>query len=61
MVLYAFLFSTSFQEPFILFTLYFLSTRPVLFQGTSDFCVSPDKYLLSQTKGIIGAGEFQRE
>ncbi|XP_036937874.1 protein tweety homolog 2 isoform X3 [Acanthopagrus latus] len=23
--------------------------------GTSDFCVSPDKYLLSQTKGIIGA------
>ncbi|KAA8581342.1 hypothetical protein FQN60_002923 [Etheostoma spectabile] len=23
--------------------------------GTSDFCVSPDKYLMSQTKGIIGA------
>lgn len=22
--------------------------------GTSDFCVSPDKYLMSQTKGIIG-------
>uniref|UniRef100_H3DAD1 Protein tweety homolog n=1 Tax=Tetraodon nigroviridis TaxID=99883 RepID=H3DAD1_TETNG len=22
--------------------------------GTSDFCVSPDRYLLSQTKGIIG-------
>uniref|UniRef100_A0A672FP43 Protein tweety homolog n=1 Tax=Salarias fasciatus TaxID=181472 RepID=A0A672FP43_SALFA len=23
--------------------------------GTSDFCVSPDKYIMSQTKGIIGA------
>uniref|UniRef100_A0A3Q3KUY4 Protein tweety homolog n=1 Tax=Mastacembelus armatus TaxID=205130 RepID=A0A3Q3KUY4_9TELE len=28
---------------------------PVLFQGTSDFCVSPDKYLMSQTKGVISA------
>lgn len=33
-------------------------TTPALFQGTSDFCVSPDKYLLSQTKGIIGTGEL---
>ncbi|KAM9716382.1 protein tweety homolog 2 isoform 1-T1 [Menidia menidia] len=23
--------------------------------GTSDFCVSPDKYVMSQTKGIIGS------
>ncbi|CAG06591.1 unnamed protein product [Tetraodon nigroviridis] len=28
--------------------------------GTSDFCVSPDRYLLSQTKGIIGTGEARR-
>uniref|UniRef100_A0A3B4Z6C1 Protein tweety homolog n=1 Tax=Stegastes partitus TaxID=144197 RepID=A0A3B4Z6C1_9TELE len=26
---------------------------PVVSQGTSDFCVSPDKYVMSQTKGII--------
>uniref|UniRef100_A0AAQ5XRE3 Protein tweety homolog n=1 Tax=Amphiprion ocellaris TaxID=80972 RepID=A0AAQ5XRE3_AMPOC len=30
-------------------------TSPVVFQGTSDFCVSPDKYVMSQTKGIISA------
>lgn len=27
-------------------------------QGTSDFCVSPDKFLLSQTKGLVGTGQF---
>uniref|UniRef100_A0A8C4IQK6 Protein tweety homolog n=1 Tax=Dicentrarchus labrax TaxID=13489 RepID=A0A8C4IQK6_DICLA len=46
------------SQPFFLFSLFSVHcshTSPVLFQGTSDFCVSPDKYLLSQTKGIIGA------
>lgn len=53
---------SSFFHSFKLFSARRPLTSPLyLFQGTSDFCVSPDKFLLSQTKGVIGSGEFQRE
>uniref|UniRef100_G3NG44 Protein tweety homolog n=1 Tax=Gasterosteus aculeatus aculeatus TaxID=481459 RepID=G3NG44_GASAC len=38
-----------------LLTTRFLFTPPFWFQGTSDFCVSPDKFVMSKTKGVIGS------
>lgn len=30
----------------------------VFAQGTSDFCVSPDKFIVNQTKDVLSAGNW---
>lgn len=30
----------------------------VFLQGTSDFCVSPDKFIVNQTKDFLSAGNL---